>query len=274
MIDAKKLHRMLYPRERMDAVEYLCEVAERKGLDPFCRQIILIRGSQVQTTIDGFRVIAARSGEYQGQTEPQWCGQDGIWQSVWVPSENPVASRIGAYRTGFREPCFGVANFSSFCPPGVRSTDPWGKMPAHMIAKVAESHALRKAFPELLSGLYTDDEMGAAEDFVQQAQEIFAPQPARKEPAKKPQPSPAKEPEPAKPSPDLVHKLCLAFAQFEAPKEELELYLGREIDAITLEDTEDLRSVYRYISEQENKRDAWVRALEDKMERMALQAND
>jgi phage recombination protein Bet len=134
---------------------------QRTGLDPFSRQIYWIkRGNQgsTQVSIDGFRVIAERSGELDGQ-EVHWCNDEGQWFDVWLKKENPAAARVLVYRKGCSRPFPGIAKWSEYSAGGPM----WQKMPATMLAKCAEALALRKAFPHQLSGLYTPDEMGQAE---------------------------------------------------------------------------------------------------------------
>lgn len=165
---------------------------QRTGLDPFARQIYMIerQGKQtIQTGIDGFRLIARRASEHSretfGEPETLWCGMDGVWRDVWLdPKVPPAAAKVVVQRG--QGSFTGVATYREYAgrkrDGGVNSM--WASKPAIMLAKCAEALALRKAFPQDLSGLYTADELDSPD--VIDVQEL---QPAQREDAVTPSPS-------------------------------------------------------------------------------------
>lgn len=150
-------------------------VSVRSGLDPFAKQIYAVKRKgrmTIQTGIDGYRSIAARTGEYDGQDEPVYgpdcpCGKG---------PRHPESSTVRVYRKGMSRAVAATAFWHEYVPDAGQSGQGdvmWRKMPHVMIAKVAEALALRKAFPwdpnrgiGIGSDVYTTEEMAQADSPV------------------------------------------------------------------------------------------------------------
>lgn len=153
-----------------DEFALFVEVCRLTGLNPFARQIYAIMRRQneggqwvskmtIQTGIDGYRVLAARSGALAGIDDPTYDTEDG---------DHPNRASITVYRlvAGERMPFSATARWREYAALN-KDGHPvamWARMPWLMLGKVAEALALRRAFPAELSGVYTSDEMAQADN--------------------------------------------------------------------------------------------------------------
>lgn len=157
-----------------DELALFIQQCKRTGLDPFANQIFAIKRwdsklkrevMKTQVSVDGLRLVAKRSGRYRpGKIE--WCGADAQWVDVWLSEEHPMAAKAVVYVDG--EPAEAVARWASYAQTKKDGglTRMWASMPDVMIGKCAEALALRRAFPQELSGLYTEDEFPREADAV------------------------------------------------------------------------------------------------------------
>lgn len=143
-----------------DEFELFCHQARRAGLDPLSKQIYCIvrgkgenRKATIQTGIDGYRLIADRTGLYAGNDDAVFAGQG-----------DTLTATVTVWKlvNGQRCPFSATARWAEYKPE--YGDQMWRKMPHTMLAKVAEALALRKAFPADLSGIYTGEEMDQADE--------------------------------------------------------------------------------------------------------------
>lgn len=131
-------------------LKWFFQVCQARQLNPFTKEIWFIkRGGTptIQVSIDGFRLIANRSGKLAGiKRGAEWRGDKlfawaEVYRSDWqFPAREEVS--LDEYRS--------------------MNSPLWNTMPEQMLKKCAEAQALRMAFPESLSGIYGNEEMSAA----------------------------------------------------------------------------------------------------------------
>lgn len=151
------------PRPDEDLLLFLY-VCKRTGLDPLTRQIFAVyrwntsQGREVmsiQTGIDGMRLVAQRSNAYAGQDEIKFLPED---ESAPYPVKATctVYKMIQGQKVGFTA----SARWSEYVQQfNGKVATMWAKMPYTMLGKCAEALALRKGFPNELSGIYSREEM-------------------------------------------------------------------------------------------------------------------
>lgn len=141
-----------------DELEMFLMFCKKTGLDPFLRQIYFVKRmgvGTIQVAIDGYRLVAERTGRYApGRATTFTYDEDKklLFATAYVKKMTA---------DGTWHEISASALFSEYCQmkSGGQLTVFWSTKPHIMLAKCAESQALRRAFPAELGGMYTTEEM-------------------------------------------------------------------------------------------------------------------
>lgn len=191
-----------------DEFNQFMHVSASLGLDPLRKQIYAFvfnkdnaerRRMSIIVGIDGFRAVAKRSGQYRPDDKaPRFTFDPEIAKNN--PDTNPlglVSVEVTVYQhaQGQWWPVTAIAFWDEFAPlvedgsweendrgkryfkgNGKWRLDPkkdnWRKMPRVMLAKCAEAQAIRRAWPEELSAVYSDEEVDKARTLDLTATEV------------------------------------------------------------------------------------------------------
>ena len=176
---ARIVGRELEPAE-FDHFVHMCRTW---GLDPLRKHIyaIVVTGKRGRTVtyvtgIDGYRTIAARSGDYRPGKRTVEVDQNAI-----DPTSNPhgiISATASAWKFshGSWHEIEETVYWDEYAPlrdewkdnkpTGRKQLDTrgqWGKMGRTMLQKCAEAQVLRRGWPDELSGLYVAEEMHQAQ---------------------------------------------------------------------------------------------------------------
>ena len=164
------------PKETPPAqIEIFAKVCSTLQLDPFTKEIYLVgynKKYSIISGINGFRKIASRTGQYAGSEDAKFDLQsNGTFKTaseLIAAGKKPTTCTVIVYRVvgGVRCPFTHTAVFKEF---EGGSYSQWPKMPFQMIAKVAESFALRKAFGGEFQGVHTEEEVAVIKQETKQA---------------------------------------------------------------------------------------------------------
>lgn len=250
------IRRQIAPDASRDELALFLEVCRGTGLNPFMRQIHAVfrnvnvngrweKRMAIQTGIDGYRLLAARTGQLAGIDDVVFDSEDGA---------HPNRATVTVYRmvSGQRVPFTATARWTEYVQTTKdgKPTSMWQKMPYTMLGKCVEALALRKGFPAELSGVYTHEEMMQADNSQQPLPEPprkresartnepisevvdaedDTPAASERETTQESAPDPRQgEPQASKQQLTAIHKLCNALGRI-TPTEPMTYAAAREL---------------------------------------------
>jgi phage recombination protein Bet len=133
--------------------------AKRLGLDPMTRQIHFIKydrtaPAEIVIGINGYRAQAESSGVYAGSDDAVFEYED-VGQPKGAPSKATVT--VHKIVAGMKVDFTASARWKEFYPGDGKVGEQYRKRPHNQLAIRAESHALRKGFPQQTERLEIQD---------------------------------------------------------------------------------------------------------------------
>lgn len=176
------LQNSLYPGAKRESVELVLSYCKVNQLDPMLKPVHIVpTRSKIEGTDDWetrdtlmpgialYRILAARSGEYGGKSEPEF-GHSRTENIGGVEVTYPEWCRVTVSRIVKGQLCSFAAkelwleNFAAVRKTGAPN-EMWQRRAYGQLAKCAEAQALRMAFPEYSGGAPTAEEMEGKEGF-------------------------------------------------------------------------------------------------------------
>lgn len=152
------------------------QLRDAKEWSESLRQKITVKKVTLITTINALRLIADRSGKYEGHAPFTYYyaeGDEPLIETKIPRGRVPHAVSVEGYRAGWRVPLFAVARYDAYVQTfkdGGKDTPTrmWTIRGEEQLAKCAEALMLRTVTPEECGGLYIAEEMGGkvADDTV------------------------------------------------------------------------------------------------------------
>lgn len=126
----------------------------------------------IQMGINGYRSLAARNHADFGCCDEA----EFVMSKDKTPAGRsiPEKATVRMWKKGLDRPVVATVYWEEFAPANLSESrsDFWNRMPKHMLAKCAESHAIRKGYPDM-ADIYTNEEMVQhSQDFTPEGRQI------------------------------------------------------------------------------------------------------
>jgi hypothetical protein len=176
------LKQQICPNASDVELDYFIAACNHLRLDPFAKQVYGIkRGGKlsIEPSIEGYFVIAERTGEVDGIEGPFWTADGEKWVDIWLRKEPPAGARVIIHRKGRTYPSVGTCAYEEYVQRDAsgRPVGRWAVSPANQLACAAIRQAIKRGFQNVdeelrRAGIEPPDEDGATyQPVVSQAAE-------------------------------------------------------------------------------------------------------